>query len=163
MLAISLSEVSLKLPYSCDENVRRRCFGNLVRRFHRNYIATSERRWIATLQQRCNNVNWLNIFKNKYDCKCLFQRNTIPLKMQDCCMWPSEIMTVPPKYMDASAPLKLQYVLNRNIGQMHFICTIHCSNSSSKINIVSIKEWMVATTFVKYRNNVLWKKTFIYD
>ena len=64
---------------------------------------------------------------------------------------------VPPKYIDASAPLKLQYALNRNTGQIHFICTVHGYNSSSKINIVSIKEWMVATTFVKYRNNVLWK------
>ena len=67
---------------------------------------------------------------------------------------------VPPKYIDASAPLKLQYALNRNTSQIHFICTVHGYNSSSKINIVSIKEWMVATTFVKYRNNVLWKKLF---
>ena len=34
---------------------------------------------------------------------------------------PPEIMTVPLKYMAASAPLKLQYALNRNICQTH--CT----------------------------------------
>ena len=44
-------------------------------------------------------------------------------------------MTVPLKHMAGSAPLNLQYTLNRNI------CQIHGCKSSSKINTVSIKEW----------------------
>ena len=60
-------------------------------------------------------VNWLNIFENTNNYKCYFLRNTIPLGMLDHCKWPSEIMTVPLKYMAAGAPLKLQYALNRNV------------------------------------------------
>ena len=44
-------------------------------------------------------------------------------------------MTVPLKHMAESAPLNLQYTLNRNI------CQVHGCKSSSIINTVSIKEW----------------------
>ena len=80
---------------------------------------------------------------------CLFQGNTVPLKILDHCKWLSEIMTVPLKCMAASALLKLIYVLNRDICQIHYMQTIHACKSSFKINAVSIKEWIVATTFVK--------------
>ena len=105
-------------------------------------------------------ANKLNIFENRDDCKCFFQRNTVPLIILDHCKWHSEIMTVPLKYMAASASLKLQYSLNRNTCQVHCIYTIHGCKCSSKINTVFIKEWMAATTFVKIRNTVLLKKLF---
>ena len=49
--------------------------------------------------------------------------------------WPPEIMMVPSKCMDASALLKLQYALNRNICQIHCIYTIGCE-CFSEINTV---------------------------
>ena len=94
-------------------------------------------------------ANELNIFENRDDFTSLFQRNTVPLKILDYCKWPPEIMTIPLKYMAAFAPLKLQYALNKNICQIHCIYTIHGCKCSSKINTVSIKEWMAETTFVK--------------
>ena len=60
------------------------------------------------------------------------KKNTLPLKIQDHCIWPPEIMTVPLKYMIASAPLKLQNALNRNIFQIHCIYTIHAANALLK-------------------------------
>ena len=70
----------------------------------------------------------------------LFQKKTVPLKILDHCQWLSEIMTVPLKFMAASAPLKLQYAIN--ICQTHCIYTIHGCNCCSEINKVSIKEWI---------------------
>ena len=67
-------------------------------------------------------------------------------------------MTVLFKYMAASAPLKLQYTLNKNNCQIHCIYTIHGCKCSSKINTVSIEEWMTTTTFMRKRNS--WKKQF---
>ena len=67
-------------------------------------------------------------------------------------------MTVLFKYMAVSAPLKLQYALNKNNCQIHCIYTIHGCKRSSKINTVSIEEWMTATTFMKKRNS--WEKQF---
>ena len=58
-------------------------------------------------------------------------------------------MTVPLKYIAASAPLTLQYTLNRDICQIHSKYTIHSCKCCSEINTVSIKEWMAATNFVK--------------
>ena len=51
-------------------------------------------------------ANQLNTFEKRDDCKCLFQRNTVPMEILDHCKWPPEIMTVPLKWMAASAPLK---------------------------------------------------------
>ena len=56
-------------------------------------------------------------------------------------------LQVPLKYTDASAPLKLQYGLNKNICQIHCKYKVHGCGCSFKIDTVSIKEWMVATTF----------------
>ena len=70
-------------------------------------------------------------------------------KKSSALKWPPIIMTVPLKYMAASVPLKLQYVVNSNICQIRGIYTIHGWKCSSKINTVSINEWMVTTTFVK--------------
>ena len=67
-------------------------------------------------------------------------------------------MTVLFKYMAVSAPLKLQYALNKNNCQIHCIYAIHGCKRSSKINTVSIEEWMTATTFMKKRNS--WEKQF---
>ena len=55
----------------------------------------------------------------------LFQRNTVLLKILDHCRRPPEIMTVPLKCMAASAPLKEQYALNKNICQIHCIYEIY--------------------------------------
>ena len=102
--------------------------------------------------RRMDDCNWmlneLNIFENRDDRKCLFQRNTA-LKIQDHCKRPPEIMTLPLKYMASSAPLKLQYALNRNICQIHCIYVIHVCKCSPKINTVSKKERMAAATSVK--------------
>ena len=51
-------------------------------------------------------VNWLNTYEKKDDCKCLFKRNTVPLKILDHCKWPPEIIMVPLEYMAANATLK---------------------------------------------------------
>ena len=51
--------------------------------------------------------------------------------------------------MAASSTLKLQYALNRNTCQIHCIYTIYGCKCCSKINTVSIKEWMAATNFLK--------------
>ena len=59
-------------------------------------------------------MNSLNIFENRDDCKSLFQRKTLTLKILDRCIWPPEIMIVLVKCTAASAPLKYQYALNRN-------------------------------------------------
>ena len=45
-------------------------------------------------------------------------------------------MMVSFKYMAANAVLKLQYALNRNICQIHYMETIHCCKCSSKVNIL---------------------------
>ena len=71
----------------------------------------------------------------------LFQKKTVPLKILYHCKWLLEMMTVPLKCM-ASAALKLQYALNRNICQTHCIYTIHGCNCCSEINTASIKEWI---------------------
>ena len=47
-----------------------------------------------------------NTFEKRDDCKCLFQRNTVPLKILGHCKKFPEIMMVPLKCMAASAPLK---------------------------------------------------------
>ena len=62
--------------------------------------------------------------------------------------------------MAASASLKLQYPLSRNICQIHCVYTIHDCKSSSKINTVPINECMATNTFVKQRNTVLLKNIF---
>ena len=54
----------------------------------------------------------------KDDCKCLFQRNTVPLKIVDHCKWPPEIMTVLLKYMAASALRKIPYPLKNGWPQL---------------------------------------------
>ena len=66
----------------------------------------------------CNsNSELAHVFENRHDCKCLFQSNTVPLKILDHCKPPPEIMTVQFKYMAASALLKLQYALNKISGK----------------------------------------------
>ena len=51
-------------------------------------------------------VNQLNTYEKRDDCKCLFKRNTVPLKILDHRKWPPEIMMLPLKCMAANAPLK---------------------------------------------------------
>ena len=51
-------------------------------------------------------VDLLNTYEKRVDCKCLFKRNTVPLKTQDHCKWPPEKVMVQLKCMAASAPLK---------------------------------------------------------
>ena len=51
-------------------------------------------------------ANQLNTFENRGDCKCLFERNTAPLKLLGHRKRPSKIMVVPFKSMAASAQLK---------------------------------------------------------
>ena len=51
-------------------------------------------------------VNQLNTYEKRDDYKCLFKRNTVHLKILDCCELPPEIMMVPPKCMAASATSK---------------------------------------------------------
>ena len=57
-------------------------------------------------------------------------QNTGPWK------WLPEIMAVPLSCMAAYASLKLQYALNRNICQIHCICTIHGCKCCSETNTV---------------------------
>ena len=90
----------------------------------------------------------------QYNFKCLFQRKTESLKILDLFKWPPEIMTVPLQYMAACATLKLQYTLNSALCQIHWIYTIHDCKCCSKVNTVSIKDWMAATKSVKWRNGV---------
>ena len=52
-------------------------------------------------------ANKLNTFENRDNCKCLFQRKTVPLKILNHCKRPPEKMTVPFKCTDATASLKL--------------------------------------------------------
>ena len=52
------------------------------------------------------------------------------------CKWLPEIMAVPLNCMAAYASLKLQYALNRNICQIHCICTIHGCKCCSETNTV---------------------------
>ena len=70
-------------------------------------------------------ANYINTFEKRGDYKCLFQINIVHLKILDHCKRPPEIMTVPLKYMAASAPLKQQYALNKNICQRHCIYEIY--------------------------------------
>ena len=65
--------------------------------------------WMATT----GIANYINTFEKRDDYKCLFQINTVLLKILDHCKRPPEIMTVPLKCMAASAPLKQQYALNK--------------------------------------------------
>ena len=70
-------------------------------------------------------ANYINTFDKRDDYKYLFQINTVLLKILDHCKRPPEIMTVPLKCMAASALLKQQYALNKNICQMHCIYEIY--------------------------------------
>ena len=51
-------------------------------------------------------ANEHSIFEERDDCKCLFQGNTVLLKILDQCKWPPKIMAVPLKCMSACTPLK---------------------------------------------------------
>ena len=51
-------------------------------------------------------ANEHNIFEERDDYKCLFQGNTVLLKILDQCKRPPKIMAVPLKCMAASTPLK---------------------------------------------------------
>ena len=85
LVAMSLSDVALKLSYSCDGNVRRqgrlimtslhetlqkRRFRDVVQRFRCNYMETLEWRQIALSQQCCNNIivptGWMGRIRNKF-------------------------------------------------------------------------------------------------
>ena len=52
-----------------------------------------------------------NIFENRDDYKCLFQRKTVTLKILGPCKWLPEIIAVPLKCMALFAPLKLNTYL----------------------------------------------------
>ena len=51
-------------------------------------------------------ANQLNNFEERSDCKFLFQRNPVPLKILDHSIWHSEIMTAPLKCTSTSFHLK---------------------------------------------------------
>ena len=51
-------------------------------------------------------ANSLNTFENRNNCKCLFKRNRVPLKILDHCKWSPKIMVVALKCMAVSVPLK---------------------------------------------------------
>ena len=51
-------------------------------------------------------VNQLSTYEKRDDCKCLFKRKTVPLKILDPCKWSPKMMIVPLKCMAASATLK---------------------------------------------------------
>ena len=54
------------------------------------------------------------------------------------------------KYMAASAPMKQQNALNRNIFQIHCIIYTQFMVASALLkNTVAIEKWMAAITFVK--------------
>ena len=85
--------------------------------FFKNTVNLKE--WVNSItllkQRKSNSSNgwlqmdlWINSIpmKKTDDGKCLFKRNTVPLKMLDQCKWPPEIMVVPLKCMAASATLK---------------------------------------------------------
>ena len=93
-------------------------------------------------------ANQLNTLEKMDGCKCLFQKNRVPLKILDHCKWFPEIMAVLLKCITASAPLKQQHALNRNICQIHCIYTFMVASALLQ-NTVSIEEWLAATTFVK--------------
>ena len=65
----------------------------------------------------------LNTYEKRNDCKCLFKRNTVPLKIQDHCKRPPEKMMVLLKCMAASAPLKKKSALNR-LSNSSYICNL---------------------------------------
>ena len=90
-----------------------------------------------------SSIRWLNTSEKSDDCKCLSQRNTVPLKILDHSKWPPEIMMVRHKCMAESTPLKY-------IVYLQFMAA-----SALQKNTVSIEEWMAATTFVKQRYTVL--------
>ena len=77
----------------------------------------------------------------------LISKKGSTLKIPDYCKWPPEIMTVLVS-MAASVALKLKYALNRSICEIHCILAIHGCKCCSKINTLSIKEWMGTTNFV---------------
>ena len=82
-------------------------------------------------------ANELNTYEKRDDCRCLFQSNTIPLKILDRCKRPPEIKRVPLKYMAASTRSK-------------YIVYIWFTAASALLkNTVSIEEWTAATTFLK--------------
>ena len=93
-------------------------------------------------------VNYLNTYENRDDCKCLFNRNTVPLKILDQCKWPPEKMMVQLKYMAASAPFKKMSAVNRSVK---FILYMQFMVASALLrNSVSVEECLAATSFVKY-------------
>ena len=67
------------------------------------------------------------------------ETQAVPLKILDHGKWPSEIMTLPLKWMASSAPLKQEYALNRSICQIHCICKIHGCTSFSGVSIVDFE------------------------
>ena len=66
-------------------------------------MAVTRIEWMAAT--RMKNYNSVSL-KRGMDCKCLFQRNTVPLKELGHYKWPPEKIMVPLKCMAASAPLK---------------------------------------------------------
>ena len=74
--------------------------------------------WVAAITlfqekkfiHRVHGWNWtceLTLYLWKKDnCKCLFKRNTVPMKILDHCKWPPETMMVQLKCMAAISPLK---------------------------------------------------------
>ena len=79
-------------------------------------LCYSSNGWLQ-LELRINAIS----LKKWMTAKCLFQRNTVSLKILGHCKTPPEIIMVPLKYIAASAPLKKQYVINRDIFQIHSI------------------------------------------
>ena len=61
-------------------------------------------RYVGKYDQ-CNS-KFRHFSRSDDDCRCLFKKNTVPLKILDHCKWPPEMMMVSLKCMAASAPLE---------------------------------------------------------
>ena len=76
-------------------------------------------------------MNKLNTpMKKRVDCKCLFKRNTVPLKILDQCKWPPE------KWWYISN-VWLQVLLWSKIPPIHLIYAIYGCKCSSKKQRIS--------------------------
>ena len=93
-------------------------------------------------------ANKLNTFENRDDCKCLFKRKTVPLKIQVHCKWPLKI------WWYLSNVWLQAFLWNKNTPYIEIYVTyvsyIQLMVASSLLrNSVSIEEKLAATTFVK--------------
>ena len=87
--------------------------------------------------------------KKRDDCKCLFRRNTVPLKILGHCKRPPELMMVPPKCIR----LKQKYLSNAlYVGNSWLLVLFENTLYPLKNGWLQVK---------KQRSTVLWKKLFL--